>query len=302
MEKREKHVSVLKDKVIECLKVGDSGVYIDGTVGAGGHAEALLQTSAPNGIVIGVDQDDTALKISEERLKEFGTRLRLIHGNFERLAQCVQSIGIHAVNGIVFDLGLSSMQLDDPTRGFSFQSEGLLDMRMDQGMPGMASHLVNDSSEVELAGIFERYGEERYARRIARGIVQRRDERPIMTTSALKDVIRHAVPSQYRSGRLHCATRVFQSLRIAVNSELDVLPRGIDQAVSLLALGGRLAVITFHSLEDRIVKQSFRAMARAAHPTVVELFKKPLRPSEEEQQQNRKSRSAKLRVLEKVAS
>ncbi len=302
MENKEKHVSVLKDEVIEYLKVGDSGIYVDGTVGAGGHAEALLQASAPNGIVIGVDQDDNALKIAEERLKEFGTRLRLIHGNFEQLDQCVQSIGIATVNGIILDLGVSSMQLDDPARGFSFQSEGPLDMRMDQRIPRMASHVVNDTSEVELARIFEKYGEERYARRIARGIVQRRGEQLIMTTSALKDIIRHAVPSQYRSGRLHCATRVFQSLRIAVNGELDVLPRGICQAVSLLSPGGRLGVITFHSLEDRIVKQSFRAMARATHPTVVELFKKPLRPSEREQRQNRKSRSAKLRVVEKVAS
>ncbi len=302
MENKEKHVSVLKDEVIEYLKVGGSGIYVDGTVGAGGHAEALLQASVPDGIVIGVDQDDNALKIAEERLKEFGTRLRLIHGNFEQLDQCVQSIGIATVNGIILDLGVSSMQLDDPARGFSFQSEGPLDMRMDQRIPRMASHVVNDTSEVELARIFEKYGEERYARRIARGIVQRRGEQLIMTTSALKDIIRHAVPSQYRSGRLHCATRVFQSLRIAVNGELDVLPRGICQAVSLLSPGGRLGVITFHSLEDRIVKQSFRAMARATHPTVVELFKKPLRPSEREQRQNRKSRSAKLRVVEKVAS
>lgn len=302
MEYIEKHISVLKDEVIECLKVGDSGVYVDGTVGAGGHAEALLHASAPNGIVIGVDQDDDALQIAGERLKEFGTRFRLIHGNFEQIAECVQSIGIDTVNGIVLDLGLSSMQLDDPARGFSFQSEGPLDMRMDQGISRMASHVVNDSSEVELARIFGEYGEERYARRIAHGIVQRRLEQPIMTTSALKDIIRHSVPSHYRSGRLHCATRVFQALRIAVNGELDVLPRGLSQAVSLLSPGGRLGVITFHSLEDRIVKHRFRAMARAAQPTVVELLKKPLRPSEQEQHRNRRSRSAKFRAVEKVMS
>ena len=300
MENNEKHLSVLKNEVTECLKVGDSGVYVDGTVGAGGHAEALLRASAPNGIVIGVDQDDDALTIAAERLKEFGTRLRLIHGNFEHLAQCVQSMGIDAVNGILLDLGLSSMQLGDPARGFSFQSEGPLDMRMDQRSSRMASDVVNDSSEMELTRIFEEYGEERYARRIARGIVQRRREQPIVTTSSLKDVIRHTVPSQYRSGRLHCATRVFQALRIAVNAELEVLPRGLHQAVSLLSPGGRLGVITFHSLEDRIVKRSFRAMARAAQPTVVELFKKPLRPSEKEQRVNRRSRSAKFRAVEKV--
>ena len=302
MENYEKHVSVLKNEVIENLRVGDCGVYVDGTVGAGGHAEALLHASAPDGIVIGVDQDDDAIHIAEERLKGFGTRLRLIHGNFERLAECVQSIGIDAVNGIVLDLGLSSMQLDDPARGFSFQSEGPLDMRMDQGASRMASDVVNDSSEVELARIFDAYGEERYARRIAHGIIQRRREQPVMTTSALKDIIRHAVPAHYRSGRLHCATRVFQSLRIAVNGELEVLPRGLDQAVSLLSPGGRLGVITFHSLEDRIVKQHFRAMARAAQPTVIQLFKKPLRPSDEEQRRNRRSRSAKFRAVEKVAA
>ncbi|MBQ27121.1 MAG: 16S rRNA (cytosine(1402)-N(4))-methyltransferase [Nitrospiraceae bacterium] len=301
MENREKHVPVLKDEVIECLKVGRGGVYVDGTVGAGGHAEALLRASAPNGIVIGVDQDDDAIKVAEERLKEFGTRFQLIHGNFEQLAQCVQSAGIDAVNGIVLDLGISSMQLDDPARGFSFQSEGPLDMRMDQRISRMASHVINDTSEVELAKIFAEYGEERYARRIARGIVQRRVKQPILTTSALKDIIRFSVPSQYRSGRLHCATRVFQSLRIAVNGELDVLSRGIQQAVLLLSPGGRLGVITFHSLEDRIVKQSFLAMARAAQPTVVRLFKKPICPSEKERRENRRSRSAKFRVIEKVA-
>ena len=240
--------------------------------------------------------------MAEERLKEFGTRVRLVHRNFEQIAECVQSLGIDIVNGIVFDLGLSTMQLDDPARGFSFQSEGPLDMRMDQRMSRMASHVVNGSSEVEMARVFEEYGEERYARRIARGIVQRRREQPILTTSVLKDVVRHSVPSPYRSGRVHCATRVFQALRIAVNKELDMLPRGIREAVSILAPGGRLAVITFHSLEDRIVKRSFRTMARAQEPAVIEVFKKPLRPSEEERRQNWRSRSAKLRVVEKVAS
>ncbi len=302
MENSEKHISVLKDEVIECLNVGACGVYVDGTVGSGGHAEALLRASAPSGIVIGVDQDEDALQIARERLKEFGTRLRLIHGNFRQLAESVRSIGIDVVSGIVLDLGISSMQLDDPARGFSFQSEGALDMRMDQRMDRMASHVVNESSEGELARIFEEYGGERYARRIARGIVQCRRENPVMTTSALKDIIRHSVPSSYRSGRLHCATRVFQALRITVNSELDVLPAGVCQAVSLLSPGGRLGVITFHSLEDRIVKHSFRAMARAAQPTVVQLFKKPLRPSEKERCQNRRSRSAKFRAVEKLDS
>tara|TARA_B100000315_G_scaffold258219_1_gene309568 strand:+ start:5321 stop:6256 length:936 start_codon:yes stop_codon:yes gene_type:complete len=299
LEEREKHVSVLRNEVVEWLNVGSGGVYVDGTLGAGGHAEALLQASEPDGIIIGVDQDDSAIKIAEERLKKFSSRLQLIHGSFAQLVQCVQSIGINAVNGIVLDLGVSSMQLGDPARGFSFQSEGPLDMRMDQRIPRMASHVVNDSSELELARIFREYGEERYARRIARGIAQCRVGRPILTTSALKDIIRLSVPLSYRSGRLHCATRVFQSLRIAVNAELDVLLRGIQQAVLLLAPGGRLGVITFHSLEDRIVKQSFLSMARSAQPTVVRLFKKPIRPSEKEQHDNRRSRSAKFRVVEK---
>lgn len=302
MENKEKHVSVLKREVIKLLKVDRNGLYVDGTVGSGGHAEAILEASSPNGVVIGIDQDDCAVSLAKERLKKYGDRLHLIHGNFVRLAEWIQAMGVHAVNGIVLDLGVSSMQLDDPARGFSFQSDGPLDMRMDQGMSLMASHVVNRSSERELTRIFDEYGEERYARRIARAIVLHRRDQLIMTTNVLRDVIQRAVPSQYRFGRVHCATRVFQSLRIVVNNELEVLSRGIDQAVSLLALGGRLSVIAFHSLEDRVVKHRFRAMARAARPTVIELLKKPLRPSDEERRDNRRSRSAKLRGVERVVS
>ena len=277
-------------------------MYVDGTVGSGGHTEAILEASSPNGVVIGIDQDDYAINVARERLKKFGARLHLIHGNFARLAEWIQSMGVRTVDGIVLDLGVSSMQLDDPARGFSFQSDGPLDMRMDRGMSRMASHVVNHSSERELTRIFDEYGEERYASRIAREIVLHRRDQLIMTTNALRDVIQHAVPSRYRFGRVHCATRVFQSLRIAVNNELEVLSRGLDQAVSLLALGGRLSVITFHSLEDRVVKHRFRAMARAERPTVIELLKKPLRPSDAERRDNRRSRSAKMRGVERVAS
>ncbi len=300
MKNKNKHTPVLMNEVVLNLKVGSSGVYVDGTVGGGGHAEAILNASKPSGVLVGIDRDSEALKVSKARLKGFGGRVQLMHRSFDRIAECVQAIGFNAVNGVIFDLGISSMQLDDPLRGFSFRAEGPLDMRMDQGMTRMASHVVNESSEAELGRIFWEYGEERYGRRVARGIAERRLLRPILTTGELKDVVRCAVPASYRASRLHCATRVFQAIRIAVNEELNLLSQGIDAAVSILSPGGRMAVISFHSLEDRIVKHAFRAMARATNPVVAEVFKKPLRPSVDEQRQNVRSRSAKLRVIEKI--
>ncbi len=270
-------------------------------MGYGGHSKQLLETAGSKAVLVGIDRDEEALTYSKARLAEFGARAILIRGDFVDVKRLLRTVDVSAVDGALFDLGVSSPQLDDPSRGFSFQEDGPLDMRMDQSMGATAGQLVNALPESELADLIFQYGEERFSRRIARAIVRARERQTLASTQDLTTVIKDSVPAAYRRGRIHCATRTFQALRIAVNRELDVLEPAIRDAVDLLRPGGRLAVISFHSLEDRIVKHTFRALAERPHPLVAVLTKKPQIPSEAECQANPRARSAKLRVVERLA-
>lgn len=300
IEGNRQHVPVFHDEVIYWLNPEQAQVLVDGTVGYGGHAESLLRKMAGQSTLVGIDRDDEALTACRSRLAPFGQRVRLLKGDFVEVKPLLQSVDVHSVDGVLFDLGVSSPQLDDPRRGFSFQTDGPLDMRMDQTGPRTAAQLVNGLPEVELADMIFEYGEERFSRRIARAIVQARALKALATTQELVAVIKGAVPAAYRHGRIHCATRTFQALRIAVNRELDVIAPAIRDAVDILRPGGRLAVISFHSLEDRIVKHTLRALADEPQAQVRVLTKKPQVPSEAECRENPRARSAKLRVAERL--
>lgn len=250
--------------------------------------------------LIGLDRDGEAIAYSKERLAGFGDRVTLKQTDYRDLKCCLMDMGVPQVGGVLFDLGVSSPQFDDPRRGFSFREDGPLDMRMDQTAGVTAATLVNRESEHALADIIYQYGDERYARLIARAIVRARARSPVKTTGELTSIIAKAVPSAYRHGRIHCATRTFQALRIAVNRELESLEPALDDAADLLAPGGRLCVVSFHSLEDRIVKQVFRALAQGPDARLSVLTKKPIVPSDEECRENPRARSAKLRVAERV--
>jgi len=276
------------------------GTYLDCTVGQGGHAELILERSGPDSVVIGIDRDPAAIAATGGRLVRFASRMRLVKGNFGALKQCLRSVGVPEVDGVIFDLGVSSAQLDRPERGMSFLADGPLDMRMDPGGGRTAADLINRLPERELADLIYRYGEERYSRRIAHAIVQARTSHPLHTTFDLVSAIKSAVPASYRHGRIHCATRTFQALRIAVNQELDVIEGALRDAAAVLAPGGRLCVISFHSLEDRIVKQTFRALSQGPEACLSVLTKKPQVPSDEECRENPRARSAKLRVAERL--
>jgi len=292
------HQPVMLKEVLAWLRPRAGGTYFDGTVGAGGHSHAILQASEPDGRIIGLDRDAEALETARERLAPFGDRVVLMQAHYRDAVRIVRDAGEHGLDGALLDLGVSSMQLDQAARGFSFTAEGPLDMRMDQRESLTASDLVNRLPEKELTRILFEYGEERYARRIARAIIRCRERNPIMTTLALADVIRGTVPPSYVHGRLHFATRTFQALRIAVNHELEDLASSLRLVAGLLRPGGRFVVLAFHSLEDRIVKQTFRALAGGADATFAVLTKRPLVPSEQECADNSRARSAKLRVLE----
>ncbi|WP_447973485.1 16S rRNA (cytosine(1402)-N(4))-methyltransferase RsmH [Nitrospira sp. Kam-Ns4a] len=294
------HAPVLLDEVLVWLACRPGGRYLDCTIGLGGHAERILEATAPGGIVIGLDRDGDAVEATAKRLSRFGERLRLIHSNFRELKQHLGTTGCSQVDGVLFDLGVSSPQIDRPERGFSFSLDGPLDMRMDRREPRTAADLVNHLPERELANLIYQYGEERFARRIARAIVRARQRAPLRTTGELVAVIRGAVPGPYRHGRLHCATRTFQALRIAVNGELDGLEGALRDAADVLTPGGRLCVVSFQSLEDRIVKQTIRALAGGPEPRLRSLTKKPIVPSDRECDQNPRARSAKLRVAERL--
>jgi 16S rRNA (cytosine1402-N4)-methyltransferase len=312
------HIPVLCDKVVDFLNPKPDGVYIDGTVGLGGHSAAILETSAPSGHVIGIDLDVEALTVAESRLHAFGERCSLINGNFAEMDVLLGRHSVHAVDGILLDLGVSSLQLDTPHRGFSFNHTGPLDMRMNlgQGLDSAeeatltAMKVVNDSTMDVLVDIFKRYGEERFAKRIADRVVQARQKEPIATTTQFAEIVKQAVPQ--KRFKIHPATRVFQALRIHVNAELENLVSGLDIAISLLKPGGCLCVITFHSLEDRIVKRCFQTCARTCicppktpicicehKPSVEIVTKRPVLPSGDEIQQNPRARSAKLRATRK---
>jgi 16S rRNA (cytosine1402-N4)-methyltransferase len=303
------HRSVLLDEVLGMLLVAPGRTYLDGTLGGGGHAEAILEAG---GIVVGVDQDVDALEYAKKRLARFGERFMGVHASFGDVAEVLGAMGIQQLDGALLDLGVSSYQIDTPERGFSFQNDGPLDMRMNRSSPVSARELVNTASAEQLERIFREYGEESNAKKIAQRLIRDRMVRPLQSTFDLVRSVESVVP---RRGKTHPATKVFQALRIAVNRELEVISRGLESLTQLLRVGGRLGVITFHSLEDRIVKQYFQRHSTstldrpewsAPRPNPDCIFKKvtgkPIVPSEAEQRSNPRSRSAKLRVVEKIDS
>ena len=302
------HVPVLLDEVLAGLRLAPGQNVVDGTVGMGGHARGILERTAPDGRLLGIDRDPNALAVAAEELAEFGSRAVLRRGEFRHLGEIVAEAGLGRVDGVLLDLGVSSLQLDRPERGFSFQEEGPLDMRMDPSAPLTAEEIVNQWPADELADLIYAYGEERHSRRVARAIVA---ARPLRTTGELARAVSRAVGG--RSGGIHPATRTFQALRIAVNAELESLEEVLPQAVALLRPGGRLAVIAFHSLEDRIVKQFMAREARDCicpprlpvcvcghQATLRPVTRKPLRATEAEVARNPRSRSARLRIAERL--
>ena len=295
------HSPVMVHEVTAWLTGRNVTSLCDGTVGYGGHAEALLEGMGVVGTVVGIDRDAEALATCRIRLSRFEGRLILVKGLFMDVRAHLATAGMSGTDGVLLDLGVSSPQLDDPNRGFSFQSDGPLDMRMDQSSGATAAELVNTMPEAELADLIYQYGEERFSRRISRAIVRIRADHPFRTTQELVAAIKGAVPSAYRHGRIHCATRTFQALRIAVNREIETLEPALRAAADVLAPGGRLAVISFHSLEDRIVKHTLRSLAQESDNRLAVLTKKPLTPSEEECRMNPRARSAKLRVAERIS-
>lgn len=302
------HIPVLYDEVLDLLQPKPGGRYLDGTVGAGGHTAGILERSAPSGCVLAFDRDPAAIAFARQRLAPFGERVTFVHASYAEMGRLAPAHGFDQLDGILLDLGLSSRQLEDSARGFSFMREGPLDMRFDPTQGETAADLINNLSETELADIFWRYGEERQSRRLARLIVA---NRPIQSTTELAQLI---AGQRRQRGRIHPATQIFQALRIAVNRELEAVEQGVTAALDLLKAGGRLAVISFHSLEDRFVKQTFRDLSRdcvcppqqpvctcAAQATVRLITRKAVKPSAAEVEANPRSRSARLRVVEKLA-
>jgi 16S rRNA (cytosine1402-N4)-methyltransferase len=288
------HMPVMKDELLSLLSPKPGCSYMDCTVGIGGHAEAIMEAVKGNALLIGIDKDPESIELARERLSRFGENVKLFHGDFRDLRRISEMAGVNGFDGVVFDLGISSFQLDNPERGFSFRLEGPLDMRMDRSSPFTAFDVVNGYPERKLFEVIRDYGEERWARRIAKAICREREKGPIRTTLQLARIIEEAVPGRWRHGRIHPATRTFQAIRIEVNGELKGLGDAIRDAVDLLLPGGRICVISFHSLEDRIVKNAFKDIS-----SLTILTKKPLRPKKEEVDRNPRCRSARLRAAEK---
>ena len=307
------HTPVMLEKVLQSLRCKPGGIYVDGTLGGSGHARAILENTAPDGLLIGIDRDDDALLESEKRLQPFGQRKILIKGNFADIGEILTNLNIRKVDGILLDLGVSSHQLDTADRGFSFSLDAPLDMRMDQSSRYRAYDLVNLSPEKELRKVIRDYGEEPMAGRIARAILAKRASAPIRTTIELADVVCRAVRRQGVRKKVHPATRTFQAIRIAVNQELSNLSTAMDAGIDQLGQGGRFSIISFHSLEDRIVKETFRSWeGRCQCPPGLPvcqcqreaklrvLTRKPLRPEAGESETNPRARSARLRTAEKI--
>lgn len=288
------HTPVLLEECMQYLQPAPGKTYVDGTLGLGGHTAALLERSAPTGRVIAFDWDEEALARSTERLQVYGERVTFVRRNFAELAAGLEEAGITEIDGLLIDIGLSSLQLDLGERGFSFQQDELLDMRMDNRREVTAASIINTCTEKELADIFYYYGDERQARPIANAIVRTRIKDKIHTTKELVRVVAQAVPKRFHPKKIHVATKVFQALRIAVNGELENLARILDEGVQFLTPGARFCVISFHSLEDRIVKRNFKN-----NKNLTVITGKPVTPSAEEVAENSRSRSARLRVVEK---
>jgi 16S rRNA (cytosine1402-N4)-methyltransferase len=304
------HIPVLLKETLDYLKPKPGGIYVDGTMGGGGHSQEIIKRIFPSGLVIGIDRDPAAFKAASERLEAWSECFTPIHGNYVDIGDILKKLNIEAVDGILLDLGVSSHQLDTPERGFSYHEDVRLDMRMDTTQDYSAYNLVNQATQQELAKIIWSYGEERWAKRIAAFIVE---NRPLETTSQLVEVIKKAVPASARRNGPHPARRTFQALRIAVNQELTLLEEALTNAVEVLRPGGRLCVITFHSLEDRIVKNTFRNLKDPCTcppdvpvcicgktPVVDIITRKPVVPGQEELDANPRARSAKLRVCQKL--
>ena len=307
-----KHVSVLLQETVDGLNVKPDGIYVDGTLGGGGHSYEVCTRLGAKGSIIGIDQDEAAIEAASVRLKDFGEKVTIIRSNYCDMKSKLHELGIDKVDGIVLDLGVSSYQLDTADRGFSYREDAPLDMRMDQRSEMTARDIVNDYSEMDLYRVIRDYGEDKFAKNIARHIVRERAKRPIETTGELTEVIRHAIPMKFQKKTGHPAKRTFQAIRIELNRELDVLRDSLDDMIDMLNPGGRLCIITFHSLEDRIVKSAFKknenpCTCPSDFPVCVcgkvskgrVITRKPILPSEEEMEVNSRSKSAKLRIFER---
>ncbi|AUI35921.1 16S rRNA (cytosine(1402)-N(4))-methyltransferase [[Bacillus] caldolyticus] len=307
------HTTVLLKEAVDGLNIRPDGIYVDCTLGSGGHSEYLLSRLSEHGKLFAFDQDEAAIMHARERLARYGRQVQFVHRNFRFLQEELSVLGVKSVDGVLFDLGVSSPQLDEPERGFSYQHDAPLDMRMNRKQRLTAAEIVNCWPYEELVRIFFRYGEERFSKQVARKIEEVRRTRPIKTTGELVDVIKAAIPAPARRSGGHPAKRIFQALRIAVNDELEAFREALEQAIELLAPGGRVSVITFHSLEDRICKETFKKASESPplppglpvlpddyRPVLKIITKKPIVPSEEELERNHRARSAKLRIAEKL--
>lgn len=307
------HVSVLLDECIDNLDIKPDGVYVDCTMGGAGHSKEIVKRLSKDGLFIGFDQDINAINTAKERLSEYSDRVKFVHSNFQNLKNELEKIGVYKVDGVLADLGVSSHQLDEADRGFSYMQDAPLDMRMDIRCSFSAYDVVNTYSEAELSKIIKDYGEDNWAKRIAKFIVEGRKEKNIETTGELVEIIKKAIPKKARIDGPHPAKRTFQAIRIEVNNELGVITEMIDDAASIMNEGGRICIITFHSLEDRIVKNAFRDLATDCicpphipicqcdkEALVKVITRKPILPTDKEIEENPRSRSAKLRVAERI--
>lgn len=304
------HKSVLLEETVSSLNIRPDGIYVDGTLGGGGHSLEICKQLSDQGRLIGIDQDDAAIKAATERLKDHKSKVTIVRSNYCNMKQCLKDIGIEKVDGIILDLGVSSYQLDTVERGFTYREDAPLDMRMDRRQTYTAKDIVNEYSEMELYRIIRDYGEDRFAKNIAKHIVKARAEKNIETTNELTEIIKNAIPAKVRKTGGHPAKRTFQAIRIELNKELEVLENTLDEMIDLLNEGGHLSIITFHSLEDRIVKSNFRknenpCICPPEFPVCVcgkkskgkVVTRKPILPSEKELEENSRSKSAKLRVF-----
>ncbi|WP_066289418.1 16S rRNA (cytosine(1402)-N(4))-methyltransferase RsmH [Bacillus sp. FJAT-29937] len=307
------HTTVLLKETVDGLDIHPEGVYVDCTLGGAGHSELILSKLSGNGKLYAFDQDDTAILHAKEKLAKYGDRITIIKSNFEHLQAELEKLGVYQVDGVLYDLGVSSPQLDTPERGFSYHHDAPLDMRMDMEADFSAYDVVNHWSYGDLVKIFFKYGEEKFSKQIARKIEAAREVSPIETTGKLVELIKEAIPAPARRKGGHPGKRVFQAIRIAVNDELGVFERSLQQAIDILKPGGRISVITFHSLEDRICKVSFKSASETPNlppglpiipdeykPVIKLITRKPITPSEEELEMNNRARSAKLRIAEKL--